>query len=312
MMAEMKSIFDSNDLDSIDAQINNEMSRGTLIDQMQETSEKREARKMDWMGEIKEYWYIYLLVFVSGLFTLTLGVYMGLDPRRMTDPATGAQYIYWNTDWGHVIMAVILGFAFLAVTEFVFVIGKLRHQTREEGNTTQRWTSWLVMAIGALSVLVTGVAGFRVVLSNVAMMTEFQEIPRSAQLWVSIAIPTLITIHLVLLTSYANSSAHAKAKRLARENKRKQDMDQETRMAFVEQMANRAFQVQEIRAFERAVMAGLLTATEAAAARRAGKTLQQLEKELGRDLNQDGRVERGDSVPVPALTGGKNGRGINP
>jgi hypothetical protein len=48
------------------------------------------------------------------------------------------------------------------------------------------------------------------------------------------------------------------------------------------------------------VMAGMITATEAAAARRAGKTLQQLERELGRgDLNQDG-VDEGSGRTRPA------------
>lgn len=311
MTSNMKSIFDSSDLDGIDAQIDAELSRGTLIDRMQETSDKNEARKMDWTNEFREYWYIYVPVIVSALFTLTLGIYLGLDPQRMTN-ADGSQYIYWHTDWAHVLMAIIFGIAFLVVTEFMFVVGKLRYQTREEANPTQRTTSWWVMAIAAVSVAVTGIAGFRVVASNIAMLTDFQAIPRSAQLWVSIAIPLLITIHLVLLTAYANSSAHAKAKRLARENKRKQDMDQEARMAFVEQMANRAFQVQEIKAFERAVMAGLLTATEAAAARRAGKTLQQLEKELGRDLNQDGKIEQPEYQPVYASSKNGQGQKVNP
>jgi hypothetical protein len=293
------SIFDHSDLESIDAQINQELSRGTLVERMLETSEKAEARKMDWTTEFKEHWWIYVLVFVSGLFTLTLGVYLGLDPQKMTD-AEGLPYIYWHTDWGHAIMAIILALALLAVTEFPFVIGKIRHQTREEGNPTQRTTSWWVMTIGALAVVVTGIAGFRVVASNIAMLTEFQEIPASAQLWISIAIPILITTHLCLLTAYANSSEHAKSKRIARENKRKQDLDQEVRMTAIEQLANRAFQVQEIKSFQRAVMAGMITATEAAAARRAGKTLQQLERELGRgDLNQDG-VDEGSGRTRPA------------
>jgi hypothetical protein len=287
-MSDLKSIFDAEDLESIDAQINAEMSRGTLVERMQETSEKQEAKKMDWMQEFKRYWYIYVPLCVSALFTIMLGIYLGLDPQRITN-ADGSQSIYWHTDWPHIIMAAIFAAAFFVVTELMVFIGKIRYQAREEGNPTQRNTAWWVTAVAFVSVMVTGIAGFRIVASNIAMLRDFQEIPHDAQIWVSIAIPILITFYGVLLVAYANSSAHEKAKRLASENKRKQDLDQEVRMTAIEQLADRAFQVQEIKAFERAVMKGLITATEAAAARRAGKTLQQLEKELGRgDLNEDG------------------------
>jgi hypothetical protein len=300
--------YDTSYFDTLKRQIKERLAKPTLAEELQEQSEQKEARKMNWTSEIKEYWYIYIPVFISGLFTLTLGVYLGLDPQRRMN-ADGSQVIYWNTDWGHVLMAIIIAAAFLVVTEVMFVIGKVRYQTREEGNNTQRITSWWVTAIAALSVAITGIAGFRVVASNIAMLTEFRDIPRTAQLWVSIAIPVLLTTYLILLTAYANSSMKAKTKRTSQQAKERQQLDHQLQMDMIDLIGEEQFQAAEIELYKDLVMKGKITAAQATAARRAGKTLQQMEKDMGRDLNEDGHV--GEKVPVASLTASKNGKTEN-
>jgi hypothetical protein len=66
--------------------------------------------------------------------------------------------------------------------------------------------------------------------------------------------------------------------------------DHALRMTMVEIDEEEQLNLAEIQAYREAVASGRLTAADALAARRAKKTLKQLEKELGRDIDNDGYV----------------------
>lgn len=294
------SFFDTSDVDALDRQIAENMARPTLVDQLQAQNDKVIARKMSWKDEIKRYWYIYLMLAVSGLFTTMLGLYMGLAPNLVTK-LDGSQAINFNTDFGHVATAIMYVVAFLSVTEGAFVIAKLKFHEREEANIVQAIMMVSAMILAGVSIIGTGIAGGNVVASTLGFLSEFKEVSPVAQKWVVRIIPVLLALYAYAFTAYQLSSRQAKAKRLARENKEKQELDHAMRMDNIMLIGQRQFQAAEIEMYKQMVMQGRLTAAEASAALRAGTTLQQLEKQLGRDL--DGNKEVGTvslrNVPIP-------------
>jgi TRAP-type C4-dicarboxylate transport system permease small subunit len=241
-----------------------------------------------------------------------LGIYMGLSPTLVTGPKGSS--IHFNTDIGHILLAVMYFVAFIGVTEAAFVIAKWKFFTREERNDIQKWTMLASMGIAGLSILGTGIAGGMVVASNIAFLSEFVEIPPAAQKWVVIAIPVLIVLYTFLFSAYALSSDTAASERLMNEKERERALDNRTRMHAIRQIAAEKLQVAEIEAFERLVLQGLLSSAEALAAIEAGRSLKQEEIFLGRDLTNDHKI--GDQpmmMPVPQLdqqtSFSDNGRG---
>jgi aminoglycoside phosphotransferase len=96
----------------------------------------------------------------------------------------------------------------------------------------------------------------------------------------------------VLLTVYRLASQEAKNKRLMDNTARKLREDHALRMTMVEIDEEEQLNLAEIQAYREAVASGRLTAADALAARRAKKTLKQLEAEQKRDLNGDGIIEQ--------------------
>jgi hypothetical protein len=291
-MSENKGFYDSSNVDKIDREIKNHLARPTLVsDLKKQNKDKREAQGgLSWSTEWEKYWYVYVFLLISGLFTGTLGIYMGLSPSLVTEPATGVQYIHFNTDPGHVLLAIVYFIAFLGVTEVAFAIAKWKYYTREEKNKTQSGTMIAAMVIAGLSILLTGIAGGMVVASNIAFLSEFVDIPPLAQKWVVIAIPVLIVTYTALFSSYALSSDQAASERLTNEMERERQLDNKTRMNAIRQIAAERLQAAEIEAFQRLVMQGLISSADALAAIEAGRSLKQEELFLGRDLDGDNRI----------------------
>ena len=290
--------FDVSELEELDREIADQIGRPTLVDQMQEQSDAEEARRTNWANELKKHWYIYAFLLLSALFTGTLGVYMGLSPTLVTE-AGGLTYIHFNIDIGHVLLAIVYFLSFVGVTEFQFAVAKQKFHTREQKNQAQKHTMLIAMTVGVIGIIGTGLAGGMIVASNIMFLTEFASIPPAAQKWVVIIIPLMFAIYTVLYTIYALSSEEAKAERLASENERKQNLDHQTRMRSIEQIATRQLQVAEIMVYKQMVMAGKLSSAEAAAAIRAGRTLAQTEAALGRDLDGDRSVGTTRRLPTP-------------
>jgi hypothetical protein len=316
-MSENKGFYDSSNVDKIDREIKNHLARPTLVsDLKKQNQQKREALGgLDWGAELKKYWYVYVFLFISALFTGTLGIYMGLAPTLVTDPAAGTQYIHFNTDFGHVFLAIVYFVAFVGVTEIAFAIAKWKYYTREERNTKQSGTMITAMVVAGLSILLTGIAGGMVVASNIAFLTEFVEIPGVAQKWVVVAIPVLIVIYTALFSVYALSSQQAAAERITNEMERERQLDNKTRMNAIRQIAAERLQAAEIESFQRLVMQGLISSADALAAIEAGRSLKQEELFLGRDLDGDNKIGNRPASVQTDLTKSPNGekeRVVNP
>lgn len=276
-------------LNDIDKIISESMSQPTLADSMQESADRKSAARMSLFGDVAQNWPIYLVALISGIFTATLGIFMGLSPTLITQ-ADGSQVIHFNTDWTHIFLAIVYSVAFVGTTELQLLIGKKKFNEREEGNPSQKFSMLAVMTIAVFGMIGTGVAGGFVIASNIAFLTDFREIPHSAQVWVIVIIPCLLAFYGVMYLVYALSSDHAKAVRLTRDAERRMELDHATRMKNAQLVAKRALQVEEIKAYWRLVNEGKITAAEATAAIEAGKTLGQLEKEKGRDLDGNGMI----------------------
>lgn len=285
-------MFDRSKLESLDKKINDVLSRPSLVGQMKDTTKKKQtARLLDWNNEFRKYFYLYIFLIVSSIFTMTLGIYMGIAPKF--DAA--AMTLTYQTDIVHLFLALIYAISFVTVTEVAFVIGKWLFFTREENNTSQRISMLVMMFVAGISILGTGIAGGMVIASNISFLTSFVEIPDGAQKWVVVAIPVLITFYTFLVTIYSLSSDSAASERLMNEMKRTSDLDNITRQRAIEQVASEQLQVAELERYLQLVSEGRISAGEAKAAIRAGRTLGQEEVRQGRDI--DGKGGIGNDLP---------------
>ena len=304
-----KDMFDPKELNDLDKQISDRIARPSLIGKMKAKNKAvQSTRLLDWSNELRQYWYVYVFLCVSAVFTMTLGFYMGVAPKF--DPA--AMTITYQTDILHLFLAFVYMLSFVAVTEIAFVIGKWLFFTREEANTVQQISTIFMMVIAGISILGTGIAGGMVIASQISFLTSFVSIPDSAQKWVVVAIPVLITTYTVLVTIYSLSSDSAASERLAREQKRASELDNATRARAIEQIAAEQLQVTELKRYMQLVADGNISAASAQAAIRAGRTLGQEELRQGRDI--DGIEGIGNEVraPIPELVERGNGNGAHP
>lgn len=293
-MSNKNNFFDMSKLKDLDQQIAEQMAQPTLVEKMQDQNERKESIKSTWRNELRRYWFVYVILAISAMFTGTLGIYMGLSPTLIHDPS--GSYIHFNTDFGHVVLAVMYFIAFVGTTEFMFAVAKQKYHTREEFNNTQTGTMIAAMVIAGLSIVFTGIAGGMVVASNIAFLSEFVEIPAAAQKWVVVSIPILLASYTFLFSAYALSSQEAKSERLTKEQERKQELDHRTRMKQMEMIGERNLQIAELERYMELVESGKISSADARAAIRAGRTLKQEELRQGRDIDGDNRI---GEVPVP-------------
>lgn len=279
-------VFQTDTLDDLDKAIQEQASRKSLVKEIRSKKKKKKSQsdELDFWQELQEYWYIYVFLFVSALFTGTLGFYMGLAPYRDGD------YIVYNTDAMHIFLAVVYTLAFITVTEGAFVIGKRRFYTRESENNTQKLTGLTIMVISGLSILLTGATGGLVIASQIDFLTSFVEIPTWAQRWVILVIPSLLTLYTFLLTAYHLSSDKAESLRITNEIRDEKALDSQTRRNFVRLAAEESFEQAELKLFVRLVQEGKLSRKQAMKAIENGWSIDTLEKFLGLDLNNDGTI----------------------
>lgn len=290
------SFYDDKDLREIDEQISEVIGQPTLVDQMQERNDKVQSAKTNWANEFRQYWYIYLPLLVSSIFTTMLGLYMGLAPYLKT-AADGSKTIEFNTDWSHVLTAIVYVVAFVYVTEVAFAIFHNLFHKREDTNGTQQGTMLFGMILAGVSIIGTGISGGTVVASTLGFLTEFKEIPHSAQVWVVRVIPVMLGLYAGLFIAYKLSSRKAKAERLARENEDRLELDNQVRMRGIKAIGKRRIQAAAIQMYEEMVMRGLLSPTEADWALNSGLSLAEIEKKLGRDLTGEGKIGGGTYRP---------------
>lgn len=286
--------------DELDEQLNQYMGRRTLVGKMRsQANQKPELDDMSFRAEVSKYWFLYLFLTVSSIFTGTLGIYMGLSPTKRPEG------LYFYTDLPHLFLAFVYCFAFITVTEFAFGLAKWLYFKREEKNMSQQAAMIFMMIIAGFSIFGTGVAGGLVIASNISFLTDFIEVPHQAQVWVIMAIPSLMVLYAVCISVYILSSSEAAAKRLVREKERENDLDHATRQKLIEQWGREQVQREQIKVFIRLVREGAMTAGEAQAAIAAGLTLGQAEKQLGRDLDKNGMIGNNE-------TSRNNGRNREP
>ena len=286
----IKGFFDLSSIEALDDQLAARAGKENLIDKLQTQSDAVSARRMEWSHEFKENWYLYVFLIFSALFTGTLGVYMGLSPALQTDAATGIRTLHFNTDFMHIVLAIVYFLAFVGNTEFQYAVAKYLYKMREENNQAQKNTMIAAMIIGVVGIVGTGMAGAIVVASNISFLTEFVNIPAGAQGWVVKSIPLFIGIYTVLYSIYANSSEKAKAERIMREIKRKNDLAHKTRMDGMIQIADVHMQGTELNLLMSQVEKGNLSRSRAIRAIKEGKSLTEIELEDQKDIDRDGLI----------------------
>jgi hypothetical protein len=283
--------------DRMMARVKQRMTGPSLVDDLNKQNEKKAEKKSPWFAEFRSDRATYVIMAISGVFTAILGLILGLAPEMQTTPE-GLTYIYFHTDFLHVVIALIYAVAFVTVTEAAFLVAKNKFHGREEANPTQHNTMIAMMILAGISIVGTGLAGSMIGASVLGFLTDFQEIPHSAQKWVVGVIPVLLAVYAYLLTAYKLSSEEEKANRLTEQMKRQQQREHKLQMDLAELEAEEMMMLAESKAYLEAVERGVLTAAEASAAKKAGKTLKQLERERGEDLNGDRKVE-GRQRPAP-------------
>lgn len=286
------------------------ISRPSVADSLQEKNKEQAEKKSPLFAEIKTDKATYVFMAVSGVFTAILGFILGLAPYKTID-ANGAPSIYWNTDFMHWTIAIIYAVSFVAVTEVAFLIAKNKFHTREESNFWQSVSMIVMMLFAGASIVGTGYAGGVIGASVLGFLTEFQNIPANAQGWVVKVIPVLLAGYAGLLTVYKLTSEEEKEKRLTDQLERKQLREHKLNRKLAELEVMDMLATAEDMAWVNAVERGALTAGEVAGARKAGKSLKQLEKEKNQDLDGDGKIGHGEVVPVSSLTKGPNGQNFH-
>lgn len=285
--------------EELDKLIKDRMGQGSLVGAMETEQRKKEgdaeSRLLAWSDDFSKYPYLYVILGVSALFTMTLGMMMGLAPKLDTE----AGVVFYHTDAMHIFLALVYMVAFVTVTEGAFGIAKWLFHTRENGNRTQKNTTVIMMLLAGISIVGTGIAGGMVVASNIAFLSAFIEIPEGAQKWVIIVIPILLAIYAFLLTGYALSSSAAKTERMLWQQKRTSELDHQTRRRSIEQIAEEKIQVAELNRYLQLVEDGKISAAEARAAIRAGRTLGQEETRQGKDIDGDGKIGQGRQQEAP-------------
>jgi hypothetical protein len=303
---DFRSMFNSREREELDALIKERLGQGSLVGAMETEEKKREANQenklLQWSDEFKKYPYLYIFLGVSALFTMTLGLFMGIAPHL----DLAENMITYQTDVIHIILAIVYMLAFVTVTEGAFGIGKWLFHTRENDNKTQTNTMIAMMIFAGISIVGTGIAGGMVIASNIAFLSEFISIPANAQKWVIVVIPILLSVYAFLLTAYALSSKAAKSERMLGQQKRAAELDHQTRKRSIMQIAEEELQVAELGRYLEMVKAGRISAAEARAAILAGRTLGQEEIRQNRDI--DGRDGIGNlSKPIPEIVERNNG-----
>jgi hypothetical protein len=299
MQKDFRTMFNSKEREALDQLINERLGQGSLVGKMHTEEEKKnntEAKLLQWSDDFKKYPYLYVMLFVSALFTLTLGMMMGIAPKVDLSTMT----VTYQTDGMHLFLAFVYMTAFVTVTEGAFAIAKWLYHTRENANKTQATTMLFMMGLAGISIVGTGIAGGMVVASNIAFLSAFIEIPASAQKWVIVVIPVLLAIYAFLLTSYALSSNSAKSERMLGQQKRTAELDHQTRKRSIMQIAEEELQVAELGRYLELVKAGRISAADARGAILAGRTLQVEETRQGRDIDGDGNV--GKSIPAQSAS----------
>jgi hypothetical protein len=292
--------------DKLQDRIKARISRPSVADSLQEKNKEQAEKKSPWFAEVRTDKATYVFMAVSAVFTAILGLILGLAPYRTENS------IYFNTDFMHWTIAIVYAVSFVAVTEAAFLVAKNKFHTREEGNVTQQGTMLVMMILAGVSIIGTGYAGGVIGASVLGFLSEFENIPASAQGWVVKVIPVLLALYAGLLTTYKLSSDEEKERRLTEQLERKMKREHATNRKLAELEVEEMMALAEDKAYLEAVERGALTSGEATAARKAGKALKTLEKEKGQDLDGDGRVGHTENVPVAALTTGQNGKHANP
>ncbi len=292
----MQNLFNPKSRKDLDNLIKDRLGQGSLVTEM-ETEEKKksavqEGRLLQWSDEWKKYPYLYIFLAVSALFTLTLGMFMGIAPKMSAENNT----VFYHTDPLHIFLALVYMVAFVSITEGAFAIAKWLFHTRENGNGIQQNTMIGMMFIAGISIVGTGIAGGMVVASNIAFLSAFIEIPASAQKWVIVIIPILLAAYAFLLTAYSLSSARAKSERMLNQMRHKSDLDHQTRQRGIMQIAEEELQVTELNLYMQMVADGKISAAHATAAIKAGRTLGQEEHRQGRDIDGKHGIGNGEKI----------------
>lgn len=291
--------------DQMGKRIKERLARPTIAQGAQEQNERQAERKSEFQADFKADKATYVIMGISAIFTAVLGLVLGLAPR-LDVGADGTRSIFFHTDLVHWIIALVYAVAFVTVTEGAFLVAKRRFHKREENNNAQHFSMLFMIVLAGISIIGTGWAGGTVGASVLGFLTEFRDIPASAQKWVVGIIPVLLALYAFCLTIYHLSSEEEKSKRITDQMKRQQLLDHRLQMDMVDLEAQEMMMLAEAQAFLRAVERGALSAGEAMAAKRAGKTLGQLETEKGRDLDGDGTVGGNTSVSRPQPQGANN------
>lgn len=288
-----RNFFDKSGIESLDKQIQDHLDRPTLVKRLKKTKKRKAESQLDWSAEFGKYWYVYVFLIVSALFTGTLGAYMGMAPYPTPEG------LYFQTDLPHLFLALIYIIAFITVTEVAFALSKRLYFTREENNNPQKYSMLGMLIVSGFSIFGTGLAGGMVIASNIEFMTEFTVIPASAQKWVIAVIPALITTYTVLVSVYHLSSDSAASERITREQLREQELDNITRQRTIEVIASERLAEAELLRYMTLVEEGRISAADAKAAIRAGRTLGQEELRQGRDIDGNGNVGNLSRHPMP-------------
>jgi predicted nucleic acid-binding Zn ribbon protein len=259
--------------------------RKSVRQKLKEETQKK-VTEDDFAFELANYWFLYVMAAVSALFTITLGVFMGLNPQVQPDKS-----VFFNTDFPHVMLAGTYAIAFVAVTEGAFIIAKRLFYTREKDNRIQSLTMLAMMIISGVSILGTGIAGGVVIASIIDFMSAFNEVPAWAQTWVIRIIPALLVVYIFLLTAYALGSNKAEVRRKLKSDMEDSKLEIQQMISEAEQMAELEIKSKAVELFLQKMDAGGVDLAEVFAAAKSGDLASMIATESNRKPAQSAQQD---------------------
>lgn len=189
-------------------------------------AKKTDASREKTRREYKEFFdhpLLYVALIASGFLSALAGLAIGLGVHM-----NGAE-ILATVDVAHVFFGVLYMILFPYFFEFGLANWLHKFLHREPNNTTQFWTSLVMIVITFIGTAITAYSAMDVLVTAGGFFDSFQSIPAGVQRWIAFSLPTMFLLNIVSGELYRQFTVEAILKRAAfmelREEQTASDME---------------------------------------------------------------------------------------
>lgn len=167
--------------------------------------QKRQIQKQEFKRKFQKYWLVYVALICTSILSAISGF---LLPSEAKD---GIIKITVITFFAGIYYAA--GFLTNGEGAAYFWFDKLTDH--DPDNTKQIWIASIMLGVSVLTIVITASAAASFLAYAIGALSEFQIMPRWAQVWVVWAIPVLWVVNLAAGMAFRSLSDEAEAERIA-------------------------------------------------------------------------------------------------